>query len=452
MKIDTSNEQSTSKREALRTPERDQDDEQEAVTHVSSNSATSPGALNLYNAADDSDSELFDDPAPYANRPLINKPLKRPEETFEAHPTDPTLIKAVFKMQMPDGNGIYIQEDLIPEKRDAIASEKYGPKDDIFCPRLRDHTVPRKVRVNHVLVPWILGADGLTWIRTHPETRKLETFRPVVFFRRMNALTHEYKKYFLGEAKLKNIDPNVETWATSYNKWIDQIGRRSDADYIKEKRRDHWTKDELCAMYQAVNEHVHKNGVDSFAYLSEADLKPIADAVNAVGGHSRGVDAVRGQFNSSHIGKNPTIHRLRIEGPEMAEYLEQGGILTDEERYPVNVVPESEFPIAPRGNFIRNPRGHQKYGLTSGSGGEASDVDSDEEDEPEIFTDESDSEVEISSGQEDAHMDDDEVEEAVPTPRQKPKQSAGHLAAAQAYLAGVNSDSGEEDSDFEMLE
>jgi hypothetical protein len=295
---------------------------------------------------DDSDGELLDDPAPYADRELINKELIS-KETFEPHDIDHTKIVATFKMQMPDGKGWFIQKDVIPEKRDSAEEDVYGTKDSIFFPDLESCKVPKKdkEKKSDIVVRWNKVEENC-WKRTFKD--KHEVFTPTIALRRFNARTHEYEHIHIGLSKLKDIDPNNKKWKDAYNKWIDQISRRSNAAYQKKKSRDHWTIPEICAMYTGINNFIYKNGIDAYDTVTTADLTTIVDAVNVIGGKNRGLDALRGQITSAHETKNKTMAYLRENSRDFRLLIEGGGIVSDGERYPERIIPLSEFPVEKR--------------------------------------------------------------------------------------------------------
>jgi len=300
---------------------------------------------------EDSDSELSDDPAPYADRKPVNKELSEYEK-FTPHDTDPTKINAIFRMRMPDGSGWYIQKDIIPEVRRSAEEEKYGENDGIFSASLEACKVPRKYKEKHdSSEPRWVKADGHRWERSFEG--KTEVFVVKIVHRRFNARTHKYEQIYFGKSKLNDIDPNDKQWVYAYNKWIDQIVRRSDANYVQTTLREHWKPEEICAMYTGFNAFFHANGIDAYTRISSDDLQTMLDAVNAVGGHNRGLDALRGQMNSAHGGKNPSLAYLRDHLPLLKDYIDDGGILSQHERFPEQFIPEEEFPKGPRKNACR---------------------------------------------------------------------------------------------------
>ncbi|CAG5158549.1 uncharacterized protein ALTATR162_LOCUS5137 [Alternaria atra] len=298
---------------------------------------------------EDSDGNLSDDPAPYSGRRLTNKE-RSSKEKFEPHDTDPTKIEATFRIKMPDGSGWFTQKDVIPEQRDSADEDLYEPCASIFFPDLDSRKVPKKdkEKKNDVAVRWNKVAD-LRWERTFKG--KYEVFTPSIALRRFNARTHAYEHIHIGTSKLNNIDPNNKMWKDAYNKWIDQISRRSNANYQKKKTRDHWTIGEICAMYTAINAFVHENGIDAYDSMSTSDLSAITDAINAVGGKARGLDALRGQITSAHETKNHTMWYLRENAREFRLMIEGGGKVSDEERYPEHIIPLTEFPVEKRTTY-----------------------------------------------------------------------------------------------------
>ncbi|KAL1794466.1 hypothetical protein ACET3X_007887 [Alternaria dauci] len=319
---------------------------------------SSPVALSE-DVASDSDSDLSDDPAPFAGRKLTNRPISTYEK-FAPHDTDPTKIEATFKVKMPDGSGWFTQTDIVPEKRESADEDVYEAGASVFFPDLESRKVPKKdkEKKSDVVVRWN-KVDTFRWERDFKGSQ--EVFTPSIALRRFNARTHAYEHIHVGTSKLDNIDPNNKVWKDAYNKWIDQISRRSNADYEKKKSRDHWTVEEICAMYTAINAFIHSNGIDAYDTMTTKDLQAITDAINTVGGKGRGLDALRGQITSAHETKNHTMWYLREHSRDFRLMIEGGGVITDEERYPEHVVPLSEFPNEKRIN-------HRKSGRVSRNG------------------------------------------------------------------------------------
>ena len=114
-------------------------------------------------------------------------------------------------------------------------------------------------------------------------------------------------------------------------------------------------------MYTAINAFIHDNGIDAYDTMTSADLEAITDAINAVGGKARGLDALRGQITSAHETKNHTMWYLREHSRDFRLMIEGGGEVTDDERYPEHIIPLSEFPLEKRVN-------HRKSGRTRRTG------------------------------------------------------------------------------------
>ncbi|CAN9175906.1 unnamed protein product [Alternaria alternata] len=321
--------------------------------------ATSSSVHVFTDIASDSESGLSDDPAPFAGRELKNKP-NSPHEKFAPHDTDPSKIEASFKIKLPDGSGWFTQTDIIPEQRDSADEDLYDARASVFFPDLESRKVPKKdkEKKSDVVVRWNKVA-AFRWERDFKGNH--EVFTPSIALRRFNARTHAYEHIHIGISKLKDIDPNDKVWKDAYNKWIDQISRRSNADYEKKKTRDHWTAGEICAMYTAINAFIHDNGIDAYDTMTSADLQAITDAINAVGGKARGLDALRGQITSAHETKNHTMWYLREHARDFRLMIEGGGEVTDDERYPEHIIPLSEFPLEKRVN-------HRKSGRTRRTG------------------------------------------------------------------------------------
>lgn len=323
-----------------------QDDEERSTDQSFNSSGDS-----LPQAVEDSDSELSDDPAPYIDRELISKP-RWPEENFKPHETDATKIKAVFHLKLPGGSGWYTQRDILPEQRESAEEDKNDEHETLFVPELIAYKVPQKPKAenNATYSPWT-RVSTWRWKRTADD--ETEFWTPKFVFRRFHARTYKYEGIYVGETQIKNIDPNNKAWVSAYHKWINQIKRRSDSNWVHEKRRDHWTVPEIRAMYNGINSFLHTNGIDAYHGISNVSLRPILDATNAAGNNNRGMDALRGQLSSAHELKNTSIAYLRDNVRELAKYLEDGGILDDEERFPEKFIPEEEFPTAPRANMRR---------------------------------------------------------------------------------------------------
>lgn len=325
----------------------------------------------------DSNNELSDDPAPYIDRELINKP-KRPEEEFEPHETDPSKISAVFRLELADGSGWYVQRDVLPEQRSSEEEDTFDEYDSLFFPDLTTYKVPHRPHARKSVphIPWI-KTSAWRWERT--VDGKTEIWSPNFVFRRFNARTHKYEKIYVCEKRVNNVDPNDKGWMYGYNKWIDQIKRRSDSSYVQEKRRDHWTVPEICAMYTGINDFLHTNGIDAYHGITTASLQKILDAINAVGNKNRGIDALRGQMSSAHKLKNPSLAYLRENARDLAEYLADGGIISDAERFPEKFIPEEEFPTAPRRNAQGLKSEKKSLEQEANSGAADSEIDADDE-------------------------------------------------------------------------
>ncbi|KAG9184941.1 hypothetical protein G6011_11771 [Alternaria panax] len=342
----------------LGSPTRAASGEREMPTPQRKNKGKMPAASSPVQLSDeydsDSESNLSEDPAPFAGRELINKPNSS-KEKFAPHDTDPTKIEATFKIKMPDGSGWFTQNDVIPEQRDSADVDLYDAAASIFFPDLESRKVPKKdkEKKSDVVVRWN-KVSTFRWERTFKG--KHEIFTPSKL--RLDE-THETHTDFvslllqhihIGTSKLNNIDPNNKVWKDAYNKWVDQISRRSNADYEKKKTRDHWTVGEICAMYTAINAFVHENGIDGYDTMTTSDLQVITDAINAVGGKDRGLDALRGQITSAHETKNHTMWYLRENSRAFRLMIEGGGEVSDDERYPEHIIPLSEFPVEKRNN------------------------------------------------------------------------------------------------------
>ncbi|KAH7564467.1 hypothetical protein BM1_01514 [Bipolaris maydis] len=306
---------------------------------------------SLTESVEGSEGELSDDPAPYIDRELINKP-RWPEENFEPHETDVTKIRAVFHLKLTDGSGWYTQRDILPEQRQSAEEDEDNDHNTFFVPELTAYKVPQRPKAENgaTYSPWT-RVSTWRWKRTADD--ETEFWTPKFAFRRFHARTHKYEGIYVGETRIKNIEPNNKAWVSAYHKWIDQIKRRSNSSWVHEKRRDHWTVPEICAMYNGINEFVHTNGIDAYHGISNVSLQPTLDAINAAGNKNRGMDALRGQMSSAHELKNTSMAYLRENVRDLVKYLEDGGILDDEERFPEKFIPEEEFPTAPRGNARR---------------------------------------------------------------------------------------------------
>ncbi|KAF7454747.1 hypothetical protein A1F96_10419 [Pyrenophora tritici-repentis] len=302
---------------------------------------------------DDSDGELSEDPAPYADHQLTNRELAEYEK-FTPHPTDPTKINATFRMKMPDGNGWYVQKDVIPEVREAAQIDKYEESDCIFPLSLEGSRVPRKYKArNDSSEPRWVKTTGNRWERTYEG--RTDVFVPKIVHRRFNARTHVYEQIYFSQPKLDNIDPNDKEWVYMYNKWLDQIMRRHDVEHVENSLRERWSQEEICAMYTAFNAFFHVNGIDAYAHMSKQDLQNIVDQVNASGHRNCALRALREQMESGHGRKNPSLAYLREHLPLLEEYMEAGGVISQEERFPENFIPQEEFPKNDQQDTWRRP-------------------------------------------------------------------------------------------------
>ncbi|KAF1831936.1 hypothetical protein BDW02DRAFT_504134 [Decorospora gaudefroyi] len=303
---------------------------------------TDADTVSLLSTEDSNEEQWSDDPAPHAGRELRNKKI-HPEETLAPHDIDPTLIIATFKYQLPDGSGWYIQQDTIPEQRPSSDEDKFQLSDRIFLPDLDEAKVPRKYKTKRSNdEPKWINTGAYSWERTSGDNH--EVWDATFVFRRFNARTHKYEHCYFAEKKMENIDPNNKAWVYAYNKWLDQINRRSNAEYQQKKSREHWTATEISAMYDGLNAYIRTNGIDAFHRMSNADLQTIVDGINTAGNKNRGLDALRGQINSAHERKNASIAYLRENGPALASYIEEGGEVSQEERFPEYAIPLEEYP------------------------------------------------------------------------------------------------------------
>ncbi|KNG49741.1 hypothetical protein TW65_03501 [Stemphylium lycopersici] len=318
-------------------------------TKVISEDALLRAALDT-DSEKDSDSELSDDPAPHACRDLVNKPL-RSEERFFPHDTDPAKVDAFIYLKLPRSVNWYTQIDVLPEQRDSTEEDKYEENDTIFVPELLAYKCPPKFRVKqgNYQPRWIKVSDW-GWERT--KNGQTEVWVPRFVYRRFNARTHRYEHIYLAKKKMENVDPNDKKWVYTYNKWLDQIKRRSDSTYVQDKQRNHWTASEICAMYTGFNEYLHTKGIDAFSSMNNATFQPILDAINVAGNNIRSLEGLRGQIKSAHETKNASLAYLRDNMQGLMEYMELVGVISDDERFPKQSI-SPKFPSVPQTNTRR---------------------------------------------------------------------------------------------------
>lgn len=282
---------------------------------------------------------------PYANRSVRQQPLAA-NETFAAHPQDPYLAIATYQTPRPDGSGDFIQVDDILELAQDPAT--VTPLRWNISPDPNESKCPRAIRSKKGRPDILWEYDSVLdyWFR-RLASDKIEYFRPVIIFRRFHAQTHRYEAFHASERKLANVDPNDTTWFYAYNKWIDQMNRRHNVAYAKQVSRTHWSTDELRALCVAINDFCRVHGIHCFgcrgAPMTDAQFQAIADAVNAVGGHSRNIDSVRGQINTAHPGKLSLLLELRKAANAMRRRIEEGETVSHDERHPQYAMDPAKF-------------------------------------------------------------------------------------------------------------
>ncbi|KAL6709028.1 hypothetical protein ACN47E_002155 [Coniothyrium glycines] len=308
--------------------------------------------------------ELVKQEGPYSSRTVAQKPRVQTEKLYP-HPHDPLVVIAIVTIPKPDGSGYSIQEDIIPELVSAPIDTE-NTSNSYILPDPSTRKVPRKIRESkHRDVPlWAPNSDD-SWTRksnVKDGEEIIKTFRPTFCLRRFNSLSHEYEAVYTGEKKLGNVDPNDKKWVVNYNKWLDQVRRRNDSNYIKELSRDHWTPAEMREFYAAVNKLCHSKGLRIFGVgkdsdMVHADYKSIADAVNATKNGSRNVDAVRGKIFSAHEKKDLPLLILRRQAAALREEINDGAILADAELFPRFAIPLEDFPadIPPKDRKGKKP-------------------------------------------------------------------------------------------------
>lgn len=231
----------------------------------------------------------------------------------------------------------------------------------IIVPEVEASKVPRTKKGS----PWVPvpGTSHYEWTRTKGEQQ--ETWRIVIFFRRLNRNTHQYEDMYINTNMLRNVDPNNKRFRTSYNKWVLQFARRRDATYTQKVARVHWSVAERRALYTATNTFCAKFGINKFGFtedckLSTKQLQLMADAVNAapnpLRSAPRGVDAVRGQIISAHDKdqpKNKAIFDLLGRAVVLRARVAGGEAVPRAERKPQFAIALSEFPVDPPAGAAR---------------------------------------------------------------------------------------------------
>lgn len=248
----------------------------------------------------------------------------------------------------------YVQETELPEvvRAPANASDKPG---SILVPDVETSKVPRTKKGS----PWVPvpGTSRHEWTRGGGEQR--ETWRVIVFFRRLDRDTHAYQDMYVNTNMLRNVDPNDKRFRTSYNKWILQFARRRDATYTQKVARVHWSVAERQALYTGINSFcakfcIHRFGFTEDCKLSTKQLQLMADGVNSAPNPlrttPRGVDAVRGQIISAHNRaqpKNKAIFDLLGRAVALRARTARGEVIPRAERKPHAAIALSEFPVEP---------------------------------------------------------------------------------------------------------
>jgi hypothetical protein len=232
---------------------------------------------------------------PYPAGP-VNQRTRHPGEWFYLHPTDPMKLVAVIKIENPYEPGTYYeQRDEIPILDQTVQSP--DKPSFIYLPSLDDAKIPNKHRANkknkHTPDLWVRHPDGsMNWTRPgHHDV--VDRWGPIIVFRRFNYVTKKYEDIHVNLKKLENIDPNDDhNYHHPYNKWLDQIKRRHDRDYVKKTSKNHWSPAERRELYRAVNNFVrqwglHKFGFKGGAKMTHEQMSVVADAINEVGGMDR---------------------------------------------------------------------------------------------------------------------------------------------------------------------
>jgi hypothetical protein len=286
------------------------------------------------------------------------KPLDEEDgvETFEDHPTDPTSRISRYRVKIPgDANGAYYEQvDVLP--REITDADSVG--ETVFYPKLNTGKVKDKLRAskkNGGNPPtWTKKPDGPGWTRPSRIGGEDDYWEPIMFYRQFDSMTLEYLQSHPNVGLLESVDPNDQIWKNKYHKWIDQMKRRRDKNYVPKVKKDHWTPAERRALYNAVNTFIRTSGMHNFGFgnqattsTSTADLQVIADAVNKVGGKNRHVDAVRGQIASSHPTKNKAILKLLGLAQTLRDKLDREEKVTKEELFLREAIPRSAFPSDP---------------------------------------------------------------------------------------------------------
>jgi hypothetical protein len=232
---------------------------------------------------------------PYPAGPA-NQRTRHPGEWFYLHPTDPMKLVALIKIENPYEPGTYYeQRDEIPVFDQTVQSP--DKPSFIYLPSLDDAKIPNKHRANkknnHAPNLWVRHPDGsMNWTRPG-RGDSVDRWGPIVVFRRFNYVTKKYEDIHVNLKKLENIDPNDDhNYHHPYNKWLDQIKRRHDRDYVKKTSKNHWSIAERRELYRAVNNFVrqwglHKFGFKGGAKMTHEQMSVVADAINEVGGMDR---------------------------------------------------------------------------------------------------------------------------------------------------------------------
>lgn len=293
--------------------------------------------------------------SPLSSEPRTHQ-AKTPREGTEIirpHPTDATKVIISYRYTVPSGN-VYTQETEMPQvvPKPANALDQPG---SIIVPEVEKSKVPRTKKGS----PWTPVPDTSRYEWTRGVGGQQETWRVIVFFRRLDRDTYEYQDIYINTNMLANVDPNNKRFRTSYNKWILQFARRRDATYTQKVARVHWSVPERRALYTAINAFCAKFGIHHFGFaeackMGTKQLQLMADAVNTAPNPlrmvPRGVDAVRGQIVSAHDKaqpKNKAIYDLLKTAASFRARIASGEAIPRAERKPQLAIPLTEFPVDP---------------------------------------------------------------------------------------------------------
>ncbi|KAH7083136.1 hypothetical protein BKA63DRAFT_502299 [Paraphoma chrysanthemicola] len=280
---------------------------------------------------------------------VVRQKLLVQGEIFE--PSEGMVI-AGYLAKVPGTVIVYTQQDVIPDVQEASAEEEEvndEQKDD------EEQSGKDKKKYNVYLHP------DLTTVKVPPKSEKIGAYiynngidvwtrmdgkklRLVVLLSMFDADTHQYLDFRLNLAKVKDADPNDDTWRTSFNKWVGQVVRRNTDKKLVV--RDPWTAEELAVLFEAINASVYIGGMETVAVdkllraSNKVFFQDIAVDVNKVLNRMRTFEAVRA-FVRNQITKTRSgaLFDLTQRAMKIKARIDAGKDIPRNERYPEEAIP-----------------------------------------------------------------------------------------------------------------